>query len=73
MDLLTVRTVFSAFIVRSGVAGVIWNEYLPKALAEGKILPKSDPVVVRTGLEGIQTGLDKCKEGYSAAKIIVRI
>ena len=59
--------------MKSGVAGSIWNDYLPKALAQSKILPKPDPVVVGTGLEEIQTGLNKCKDEYSAAKLIVRI
>ncbi len=57
----------------SGIAGAIWNEFLPAALAQGRMIPKPDPVVVGNGLEEIQQGLNKAKEGYSAKKLVVRL
>jgi NADPH:quinone reductase-like Zn-dependent oxidoreductase len=55
------------------VAPAIFNDYLPKALEQGKFLAKPDPLVVGTGLEFVQKGMDRVKEGYSARKVVVKL
>lgn len=49
----------------------IWRHYLPKALAQGAIVPKPDPMVVGSGLRSVQHGIDTQKAGVSAAKVVV--
>ncbi|KAL6717312.1 hypothetical protein ACLMJK_005227 [Lecanora helva] len=70
---VVIKPVFSQAITKTDIVGPIWGEYVPKALAEGKLLPKPDPIVAGIGLEAIQQGLNRCKEGYSAAKIVVKL
>lgn len=44
---------------------------MPKALDQGKILPKPDPLIVGEELRSIQLGLDKQKKGVSAQKVVI--
>jgi hypothetical protein len=51
---------------------VMWKEFLPKALKEGKYIVAPEPLVVGTrGLEGIQLGYDILRKGVSARKVVV--
>ena len=67
----SLRPVFSLSTLQSGIASAIWTDFLPAALASGAIIPQPPARIVGTGLESIQTGLDKSKEGYSATKLVV--
>jgi NADPH:quinone reductase-like Zn-dependent oxidoreductase len=49
----------------------IWGDYVPKALAEGLLVPAVESLVVGSGLRSVQHGLDVQKKGVSAAKIVV--
>lgn len=51
----------------------MYKDFLPQALREGRYLAKPDPVVVGEGLESVQAGMDKLKEGVSAGKIVVTL
>ncbi|CAM6085519.1 unnamed protein product [Calypogeia fissa] len=55
------------------VANVVYEDFLPKALAEGKFVPAPDPVVVGKGLHSIQEGLDVQKKGMSAKKVVITL
>lgn len=55
------------------VGPMIFNDFLPKALAKGKIRPKPDARVVGFGLEEIQAAVDLCKAGVSAQKLVIKI
>ncbi|KAM6516703.1 hypothetical protein FALCPG4_014876 [Fusarium falciforme] len=55
------------------VLQAVWGEFVPKAIASGRLQFKPDPVVVGKGLEGLQDGLDKLKGGVSARKYVVQI
>ncbi|KAJ3565876.1 hypothetical protein NPX13_g7336 [Xylaria arbuscula] len=59
----------------SEVGPIIFNEFLPKALANGTFVAKPDPQVVGKGLAHIQTGLnaykDALKQGVSMEKKLV--
>ncbi len=66
------------FILGSGLKDnelhrVIYGDFLPKALAEGKYIAAPDPQVVGKGLEYIQAGLDLQKRGMSAKKVVVSL
>jgi len=47
--------------------------WMAKALEDGTLQPKPDPMVVGEGLESIQLGLDTVRRGVSATKIVVRL
>ncbi|OZJ04674.1 hypothetical protein BZG36_02563 [Bifiguratus adelaidae] len=55
------------------VGKIVYEDYLPKALAEGKFVPAPDPVVVGKGLHAIQDGLDTLKKGASAKKYVITL
>ncbi|KAJ5201031.1 hypothetical protein N7449_005834 [Penicillium cf. viridicatum] len=51
----------------------IWGDFVPNALASGRLLAKPDPVIVGHALEDIQTGLDLQKAGVSAKKLVITL
>ncbi|GAA5893212.1 hypothetical protein JCM6882_003914 [Rhodosporidiobolus microsporus] len=55
------------------LAKALYHEFVPAALANGALKVKPDPLVVGKGLESIQAGLDRQKQGVSAQKIVVSI
>lgn len=58
---------------RLEVSKVIYEDFLPSALAEGRYVPAPDPTVVGKGLECVQPGLDGHMKGVSAKKIVVSL
>ncbi|KAJ5306024.1 hypothetical protein N7508_005039 [Penicillium antarcticum] len=67
------KFVFSSSLVHNEVGTMIYNKFLPNALARGeyRIVPK--PVIVGKGLEQIQAALDVHKKGVSAQKVVVSL
>jgi NADPH:quinone reductase-like Zn-dependent oxidoreductase len=55
------------------VSKVIYEDFLPKALAEGRYVAAPEPYVVGTGLEYVQAGLDAQIKGVSARKGVVSL
>ena len=53
------------------VSHVIYEDFLPQALADGRYHAEPEPHVVGTGLEHIQVGLDTQRKGVSAKKVVV--
>lgn len=53
------------------IAADIWGVYVPAALKLGKLVPSPEPLVVGSGLESVQKGLNRQKEGVSARKVEV--
>lgn len=72
-DSVRVKSISSGTIFLEGnnVGPHIWRHYLPKALAQGSIVPKPDPMIVGSGLRSVQHGIDTQKAGVSAAKVVV--
>ncbi len=66
-------TVIATTIVKTEVGPAVWRDYVPKALEEGKLQAKPDPMVVGHGLESVQKGLDTNKAGVSAKKVVVTL
>lgn len=50
-----------------------FHAWLGKALQNGTVVPKPDPLIAGHGLEAIQGALDVLKKGVSAAKVIVTL
>lgn len=51
----------------------IVHAWMARALKDGTLLPKPDPMIVGKGLESIQLGIDTSRKGVSAAKVVVRL
>ncbi|GAA6044223.1 hypothetical protein JCM8097_005274 [Rhodosporidiobolus ruineniae] len=68
--------VFAIAIVtqeNGAVARAVYHDYVPAALANGSLQAKPDPLVAGKGLEEVQKGLDRQKQGVSAQKVVVTI
>ncbi|KAK4495385.1 hypothetical protein PRZ48_013716 [Zasmidium cellare] len=63
----------TVFLAEPEVGKAIWQEFLPKALADGRIKPTPKADVFGTGLEAIQGAMEKHKAGVSASKIVVSL
>jgi hypothetical protein len=55
------------------VSNIVYGEFLPKALAEGKYVAAPEPVVVGKGLEYVQKAFEVQKNGVSARKVVVSL
>jgi NADPH:quinone reductase-like Zn-dependent oxidoreductase len=55
------------------VSKVLYEDFLPQALADGHYAAAPEPVVVGKGLGHIQAGLDTQKQGVSAKKVVVSL
>ncbi|RDI76943.1 hypothetical protein Vi05172_g13044 [Venturia inaequalis] len=53
------------------VADMLWNHYVPGALADGSLKAVPPPLVAGKGLESLQMAVEKQKEGVSANKVVV--
>ncbi|CAD0108825.1 unnamed protein product [Aureobasidium uvarum] len=65
--------VFAGTIKDSGVADIVFGDFLPQAIAGGKYKPAPQAEVVGTGLESLQKGLDILRKGVSAQKLVVTL
>lgn len=55
------------------VAATVWGKYVPAALKIGQLLPRPRELIIGTGLDYVQAGLDRNKKGVSAAKVVVTL
>lgn len=55
------------------VSTLIYQDFLPQALADGRYRAAPDPFVIGAGLEHVQAGLDAQRKGVSATKIVVTL
>lgn len=51
----------------------VWADYVAKALESGELKAVPQALVIGTGLESVQKGLDKNKAGVSAQKVVVEL
>jgi hypothetical protein len=65
--------VFGSTLIQNEVGPAIFGDYLPKALADGTIVPAPEPEFVGKGLQSIQTGLDILKKGVSTRKLVITL
>jgi NADPH:quinone reductase-like Zn-dependent oxidoreductase len=66
------------FIIGSNVKDnergkIIYEDFLPKALATGQFVAAPEPLVVGKGLEHIQTAFEVQRKGVSAKKVVVSL
>ncbi|KAI9720178.1 MAG: hypothetical protein M1812_002996 [Candelaria pacifica] len=55
------------------VGEMVYNDFLPQALAEGKYIAAPEPLVVGHGLEYVQEAFGIQKRGVSAQKVVVTL
>lgn len=67
------RFIFGSTLMDNDVSKVIYEEFLPAALADGRYLTAPVPNVVGKGLESVQTGLDAQKQGVPTKKMVVSL
>ncbi|KIW22386.1 uncharacterized protein PV07_12276 [Cladophialophora immunda] len=67
-----VKQMLAALVPGTDVGKALWK-YLPAALASGQYKPAPRANVIGEGLDSIQTGIDRLKQGVSASKIVVKL
>ncbi len=66
--------IFGSSLIHNEVGPMIYDDFLPSALAQGRYVAAPDPLVVAgEGLAGIFTGLALQKRGVSARKVVVTL
>lgn len=56
-----------------GLGERLWGGFLPAALADGSYRAVPEPLTAGSGLDAVQAGLDRQREGVSAQKIVIAI
>ncbi len=67
------KFIFGNTLMDNEVSRVIYGDFLPQALADGRYVAAPEPYVVGTGLEYVQTGFDAQRKGVSAKKVVVSL
>ena len=67
------KFIFGSDLMANEVGRVIYEDFLPAALASGKYIAAPEPLVVNKGLEYVQEALDVHKKGVSAKKVVVTL
>ncbi|OAP55386.1 hypothetical protein AYL99_10359 [Fonsecaea erecta] len=70
---VTAKQMLAAMIPGTDVGRALWKDFLPAALASGQYKPVPRAHVIGEGLESIQAGIDRLKQGVSASKIVVKL
>lgn len=65
--------IFGTSLMENKVSRVIYVDFLPSALAEGRYVAAPEAFVVGKGLNSIQAGLDLQMKGVSAKKVVVSL
>lgn len=70
-----IRTKFinGSSLMDNEVSRVIYEDFLPQALADGRYVAAPEPAIVGTGIGRIQAGLDAQVKGVSAKKLVVSL
>jgi len=73
MRKIRTKFIFGTTLMDNEVSRVIYEDFLPSALADGRYAAAPEPYVVGKGLEYIQTGFDVQIKGVSAKKVVVSL
>ena len=73
MQGIRTRFVIGDSLADNEVGPMIYVDFLPNALAEGRYIAAPEPWVVGAGLEAIQGAFDAQKKGVSARKVVVTL
>ena len=67
------KSIFGSTLMDNEVSKVIYEDFLPQALADGRYVAAPEPTVVGKGLDHVQAGLDAQKQGVSAQKVVISL
>ena len=67
------KFIFGNSLMDNEVSKLIYEDFLPAALAENRYVAAPEPYVIGHGLEYIQVGMDAQKKGVSAKKVVVSL
>ena len=67
------KFIFGSTLAANEVGGLIYRDFLPAALAQGRYVAAPDPLVVGKGLDRIEAALDTLRKGVSATKVVVSL
>ncbi len=67
------KSIFGSTLKGNEVSTVIYEDFLPRALAEGRYVAAPEPYVVGRGLASVQAGFDMQRQGVSAKKVVVSL
>lgn len=67
------KMIYGFELAANEVGRAIFEDFLPRALAEGTFVPAPEPQVVGKGLEKLQEAMEISRKGVSAKKIVVTL
>jgi len=67
------KMIFGTTLFENEVGPMIYADFLPSALADGRYVAAPDPLVVGHGLDQIPAALESQKKGVSAKKLVVAL
>ena len=73
MRRIRTKVINGGALMDNEVSKVLYEDFLPQALAAGHYVAAPEPVVVGKGLDHIQAGLDAQRQGVSAKKVVVSL
>ncbi|KAL9612630.1 MAG: hypothetical protein Q9167_002800 [Letrouitia subvulpina] len=73
MKRVETKFIFGSDLMANEVGKVVYEDFLPAALREGKYQAAPEPMVVGKGLEQVQEAMDLNMKGVSAKKLVVSL
>ncbi|MES2021849.1 MAG: hypothetical protein V4460_11145 [Pseudomonadota bacterium] len=67
------KMIWGSALIANEVGPIIFEAFLPAALAEGRFVAAPAPTVVGTGLAQIPVALERQRQGVSATKLVVTL
>jgi NADPH:quinone reductase-like Zn-dependent oxidoreductase len=67
------KMIWGSALIANEVGPMIFEAFLPSALAEARFVAAPSPIVVGRGLEQIHVALERQRRGVSAAKLVVTL
>jgi len=67
------KSIYGTTLMDNEVSRIIYVDFLPKALAQGRYIAAPEPMIVGRGLAVLQAALDVQRKGVSAAKVVVSL
>ncbi|MBI1170685.1 zinc-binding dehydrogenase [bacterium] len=70
---VTFSVIYGTALAETDLSRVIFEDYLPGALASARFVPAPEPLVAGHGLEAVQAAIDRHRQGVSARKVVVTL
>ena len=67
------KFIFGTTLMDNEVSRIIYGDFLPQAMAQGRYVAAPDPQIVGSGLGDVQAGLDAQRKGVSAKKVVITL